>query len=83
MTAIKLLSTALIATFMFTIPAVAHENAATKRCVEMKDNTSASSTDCWNYSRAYIPAPHVGQYAMRPHDEPGGICDHGDNAMIC
>ena len=83
MAAIKLLSTALIATFMFTISADAHENVSTKRCMEMKDNGSASSTDCWNYGNAHISAPHTGEYAMRPQDESGGICDHGDNAMIC
>jgi hypothetical protein len=83
MTAIKLLSTGLIATFMFTMSAAAHENVSTKRCMEMKDNASASSTDCWNYGNAHILAPHAGEFAARPHDEPGGICDHGDDPMIC
>jgi hypothetical protein len=81
MTTIKLLSAGLIATFMFTVSAAAHENISTRRCLEMKDNASGSS--CWNYGNARIPAPHLGKFAVRPHDETDGICDHGDNAMIC
>jgi hypothetical protein len=47
----------------------------------MKGNASGSS--CWNYGNAHIPTPHLGKFAVRPHDETDGICDHGDNAMIC
>ena len=83
MTVVKLLSAALIATCMFTVSAVAHETISARRCVEVKDNAGASSTDCWNDGHARIPAPHAGKFAVRPHDETDGICDHGDNAMIC
>ena len=73
MTAIKLLSAGLIATFMFTISATAHENVSTKRCLEMKGNAGAWSGDCWNHGNARIPAPHLGKFAVRPHDDTDGI----------
>jgi len=30
-----------------------------------------------------MSAPSVGAYTETPSEQPGGICDHGDNPQIC
>lgn len=32
---------------------------------------------------AFFQAPLVGSYTSAPRDVSGGVCDHGDNPMIC
>lgn len=32
---------------------------------------------------AFFPAPRVGSFAAAPRDMSGGVCDHGDDPMIC
>jgi len=83
MTAIKFLSAGLIAAAMFTTPADAHGNFLARRDVIVKGNASAFSTGRWADSYARIPTPHVGEFAMPPYGQPGGICDSGDNGRIC
>ena len=84
MTTIKLLSAGLIATVMFTASADAHANSVANRHVAMKGNASvASSAGRWIYSDVRIPTSHAGELTTPPHDDPGGVCDHGDNGMIC
>jgi hypothetical protein len=83
MTTIKLLSAGLIAAVMFTISTDAHENSVTKPHVVTKGNASASSTGRWIRSNARIPKPHIGEFATPPDHEHGGVCDFGDNPMIC
>jgi hypothetical protein len=56
---------------------MARENFLAKRHVSENANASASLTD----RHVRIPAPRV--RATTPESEPGGICDFGDNPMIC
>ena len=83
MTTIKLLSAGLIAAVMFTISAAAHENPVTEPHVVTKGDASASSTGDWIRSNARIVTPQGGKLATPPSNEPGGVCNFGDNAMIC
>ena len=78
MTTIKFLLAGWIASGLFTMPAGAHENATTKRHDVIR---GTASSDNWIYGNARIPAPRA--FSSLPHDEPGGVCDFGDNAMIC
>ena len=83
MTTIKLLSAGLIATVMFTVPADAHGNSLTQRYVATKGDASVFSTGRWAYGNARIPTPQVGKFATPRARAPGGVCDVGDNGMIC
>ncbi|KWV51951.1 hypothetical protein AS156_11220 [Bradyrhizobium macuxiense] len=69
----KCLLAASIAVGLFAMPAAAHESATAKRYAVMNGKASGS---------ARIPAPHA-LFPMPYRDGPGGICDHGDNPMIC
>ncbi len=80
MTAIKHLSAGLIAITMLTTSAVAHENSIAERHVVLKGNASAySTTGRWIYSHTRI----AGESNTAPQNQPGGICDHGDNPAVC
>ena len=83
MITIKRLSAGLIAAVMFTISADAHESSVTRPHVVTKGNANASSAGRWIRSNARIPKPHIGEFATPPDHEPGGVCDFGDNPMIC
>jgi hypothetical protein len=80
MTTIKHISAGLIALAMFTTSAVAHENSLAERHVVLRGNASAhSSTGRSIYSQIRI----AGETNTAPRDQPGGICDHGDNPAVC
>ena len=80
MTTIKLLSAGLIAIAMLTTSARAHENSIAARHVVLKGNANANSTTGrWIYSHTRI----AGESDTAPQDQPGGVCDHGDNPAVC
>lgn len=80
MTTIKLLSAGLIAIAVLTTSAVAHENSIAGRHVVLNGNASAySPTGRWIYSHTRIAR----ESNTAPQNQPGGICDHGDNPAIC
>jgi len=84
MTIINLLPAGLIVIAMLTTSAVAHENFIAGRHgrhVVLKGNTNAYSTTGrrWIYSPTRID----GESGTAPRNQPGGICDHGDNPAIC
>jgi hypothetical protein len=81
MTPTKLLSAGLIAATMLAAPAMARENFLAKRHVSENANASASLTGRHTDRHVRIPAPRV--RATTPESEPGGVCDFGDNPMIC
>jgi len=81
MTAIKLLSAGLIAAAMFTMPADAHGKSPAQRNLLMKGNVLSSGR--WAYSNVRIPTPNVVEFAIPPFHERGGVCDSGDDGMIC
>jgi hypothetical protein len=78
MTTLKFLLAGLIATGLLIMPAGAHEIATAKRHDVMR---GIASSDNWIYGNDRIPAPRA--FSSPPHDEPGGVCDFGDNPMIC
>ena len=80
MTTIKLLSAGLFAIAMLTTSAVAHENSMARRHVVLKGDASANSTTGrWIYSNTHI----AGESNTAPQNQPGGVCDYGDNPAIC
>ncbi|MFB9267839.1 hypothetical protein ACFFWD_32705 [Bradyrhizobium erythrophlei] len=83
MMTIKCLSAGLIATLVLTLSASAHENAVARPNVAMKGSVNVSSPVRWGHLNARIPALHTGEYVIPPHDASGGVCDHGDKAMVC
>ena len=80
MTAIKLLSAGFIAIAVLTTSAAAHENSTAGRHVVLKGNASNySTTGRWIYSH-----PHIARESYTaPQDQPGGVCDDGDNPAVC
>ncbi|AUC96766.1 MULTISPECIES: hypothetical protein [Bradyrhizobium] len=48
-----------------------------------KGHTGTVAGRGWSGGLPRMTAPHVGDTETRPRDQPGGVCDHGDNAMIC
>jgi hypothetical protein len=83
MTPIKLLSAGLIAAAMLATPAMAHENRLAKRHVSERANASASLTSRYTDRHVRIIAPRVRALPAAPEYGPGGVCDVGDNPMIC
>ena len=80
MTTIKYLSAGLIAIAMLTTSAVAPENSIAVRQAVLKGNASGNSfTGRWIYGRTSVP----GESSTAPQNEPGGVCDNGDNPAIC
>jgi hypothetical protein len=75
----KILLTGLVATALFSTPAQAHENHAWNRRAEQSVASSIPRTkgDRW------FAAPAVHAHAPAPSDQPGGVCDLGDDPMIC
>ena len=84
MTMLKILSAGLIACAMLTMAANAHEHRISDW--HATEHTGDGSTAPFAYSTEGHPwmlAPPVAGYADTPTEQPGGICDHGDNAQIC
>lgn len=81
MTTIRILRAGFVAAAMLATPAVAHENSFAEQYVVLKDNARASASARRIYGHVRMTAPHVG-FGASAH-EPGGVCDHGDNPMIC
>lgn len=80
MTTIRLLSAAIIAVATLSTPAAAHENSMAGRHVVLKGNASAYSTNGgWIYGHSRI----AWESNTAPQNQPGGICDHGDNPAVC
>jgi hypothetical protein len=80
MTTNKLLSAVLFTAVMLATPAIAREHVCGTR--PMSERTDANAPFCEPYSHTLrVPAPSVGESAAEP--TPGGICDWGDNPMIC
>jgi hypothetical protein len=81
MTPMKLLSVGLIAATMLATPAMARENCFAKRHVS--ENANASASLVGGYTDRHIRISEPRALATAPGNEPGGICDFGDNPMIC
>jgi hypothetical protein len=68
MTTIKHVAAGLLALGMLTTSAMAREVPAGPSAF-LKGHAAAAGR--W------------GEFETLPRDQPGGVCDHGDNAMIC
>ena len=80
MTTTKLLSAGLIAIATLTTSAGAHENSLAGRYVVQEGNASAYST---TGRRIYSHTRIAGESNTAPQNQPGGVCDHGDNPAVC
>ena len=84
MTMLKILSAGLIAAAMFTTVASARENPMQERhLVEHAHHASGFPFADGIEGHPLLSAPPVGAYTETPSEQPGGICDHGDNPQIC
>jgi len=73
MTMLKILSAGLIATAMFTTAASARETYTNQRHI----------TERVHHASVFPFARPFGASTAAPSEQPGGICDHGDNPQIC
>lgn len=77
---LKILSAGLVATAMLTTAASARENSMKIRHAEER----AHHADVFPFAgRPWTLAPPAGSYTQAPSEQPGGICDHGDDPQIC
>ena len=72
MTTTRRLSAALIAIAMLASSAMAHARVPERHALRKEHSAPVV---LWTDGHARIPAPHVDQH--------GGVCDHGDNPMVC
>jgi hypothetical protein len=81
MNTIKILATALIVAGMLTTPLMARERCMADRHAERAYTNDSLTSRCID-GRLWIPAP-VAPSNAAPSSQPGGICDWGDNPMVC
>jgi hypothetical protein len=75
----KALLAGLVVTATFTTPLQARESRAGDRQTELSvGSTMPRIARDWSIAP---PAHHT--FAPVPSDQPGGVCDHGDDPMIC
>ncbi|MVT68323.1 hypothetical protein GPL21_24810 [Bradyrhizobium pachyrhizi] len=79
MSRIKQVAAALTALATLTGAAMAHEVPAAGPSALAKSHAAGR----WSGGPPRMAAPHFGESEALPRDQPGGVCDHGDNAMIC
>ena len=75
----KTLLSGLVATAILTQPVLAHENHAWNRRAEQ----SVGSTIPHIRGGRWFAAPALHAHASTRSDQPGGVCDLGDDPMIC
>jgi hypothetical protein len=80
---VKLLSVGLIAAAMLAAPAMARESHAATHHISERAHASASLTGHYTDPHPRVPESHARAVAPESGNEPGGICDFGDNPMIC
>ncbi|WP_420971265.1 hypothetical protein [Bradyrhizobium sp. B120] len=80
MTTIKHVAAGLVALAMLTTSAMAREVPAGPSAF-VKGHTAAAGR--WGGGPPRMAVPRYGEFETLPRDQPGGVCDHGDNAMIC
>ena len=81
MTPVKYLSAGLIAIAMLTTSAMAH--GVPEHYALPRGNAAVVLPGPWIESHARTPAPAVGNFSTSSRTVPGGVCDHGDDPMIC
>jgi hypothetical protein len=83
MTPIQLFSAGLITVAMLTTSAAAHETSPAERYVVQTHHASFAPADHWLYSHARMPALASAKSDLSLQEQPGGVCDAGDNPRIC
>ncbi|MBR0796765.1 hypothetical protein JQ615_15325 [Bradyrhizobium jicamae] len=83
MTRFKTSSAGLIAIVMLTATALGGSTAVAAPHAIVKGHAGASYAGHWGDVQARMPMPRMGAFASTPRDEPGGVCDFGDNPAIC
>ena len=78
-----LVAATMLATSALATSALAHETSPAKRYVPRNHHACAALAHHWLFSHARMPAPSATKSNLTPQDQPGGICDHGDNPQIC
>jgi hypothetical protein len=78
---LKILSAGLIATAMFTTAASARENPTNEGHAAERAQHASVLPFADGAGRLWMAAPSVG--TAEPSEQPGGICDDGDNPQIC
>ncbi|WP_375783336.1 hypothetical protein ACE10Z_26170 [Bradyrhizobium sp. Pha-3] len=81
MTTIKHVAAGLVALAMLTTSAMAREVPLAGPYSFAKGHAGAGSH--WSGNPPRMPALRFGESDGVPREQPGGVCDHGDNAMIC
>jgi len=82
MTTLKILSAGLVTFAMFATAASAQENSISERHAAERAHASVVPLSQGSTSHLWMLAPPAGANTM-PTDQPGGICDHGDDPQIC
>jgi hypothetical protein len=83
MTPFRILSVTSIAVAMLATPAATSRIRPAKPHVPRIANAGAPLFAHHTRSHVRIPAPRVPARATAPSNGPGGVCDFGDNPMIC
>lgn len=77
----KALLTGLVVTTISGTPLVASEHRASDRRAEQSESVRSSIPRIEGDRSSAALASHA--FAPAPSEQPGGVCDHGDNPMIC
>ncbi|MGY8708953.1 hypothetical protein RAD16_24710 [Bradyrhizobium sp. 18BD] len=75
----RTLLTALVVTAIFSAPVQAREHRADDRHTEESVTSSIPRIE----RDRPIGAPAYNAFAPAPSEQPDGVCDHGDNPMVC
>lgn len=75
----RALMTGLVVTAIFSTPLQAHEHRAVDRHTEQGVGSSIPRIE----DDRPAAAPAYNGFAPEPSEQPGGVCDHGDNPMVC
>lgn len=75
----KALLTGLVVAAIFSTPLQAREHRTSDRHAGQSVGSSIHRIE----GDRSIGAPAYHAFAPVPSDQPGGVCDHGDNPMIC
>jgi hypothetical protein len=79
----KCLSAGLLAIAMLSAPVTAQAMSVSPRHELVKSRVSVSTPGQWIDGRARLHAPFAGEITAKPQNAPGGVCDSGDDPMIC
>lgn len=83
MTGIKQVAAGLVALALLTTSAVASDMATAGPFAVVKGHEHGPAAGRWIGGLSHMPSSRIGEPEALPPDQPGGVCDHGDNAMIC